>query len=79
MATKLGHFLWAWGSAGDGKADHLCHTCAFMSGRVAAHTMCARYVCVQARGDGIVCVLLRGSELWWVCLHALGLGSMCLC
>lgn len=73
MATKLGHFLWAWGSAGDGKADHACHACAFMSGHVAVHAMCGSGpVCTC--GGGPACVLLRGSELW-VCPHAWGPGK----
>lgn len=68
MATKLGHFLWAWGSAGDGKADHPCRTCAFRSGRVAVQAMCAH--------AGVeLCVLLRGRGLLWVCLQARGPGE----
>lgn len=78
MATKLGCFLWAWGSVGNGKADHLCHTCVLMSSRVAGHAICgSRHV--YACGGGIVCVLQRGSELLWVCLCAWGTGIVYLC
>lgn len=58
MATKLGCFLWAWGSAGDGEQSIHVEPCIYVQlcSRVRVCTLCVRLgVCV--------CVCACGVEL----------------
>lgn len=69
MATKLGCFLWAWGSAGDGEQSIHVEPCIYVQlcSRVRVCTLCVRLgvcVCVCMWG-GIVCVSLCGNGLLW--------------
>lgn len=79
MATKLGCFLWAWGSAGDGEQSIHVEPCIYVQlcGRVRVCMLCVRLgmcVCVHV-GWNCLCV-----AVWeWtvvVCLVPEGLGSV---